>query len=327
MRSAVAESKRGSSREQHRYGCGARLSHQAILAFLFVALLAPGARARDPDRVEWSADWPKFRLTEGITTVGLASAAVAFDLMTPPEQPHWRGGILFDDWVRDSLGSQNRGTQQHAADISDYIFKGSLVIPSAIDIGVVTLGIHGRPDVAWQMLLINVQSFAIAGALSVGSEHLVGRARPYTADCGADGKTRDKNGQPLYNACGGSQDNLSFFSGHTAAASTMAGLTCVHHQHLPLYGGGFVDLAPCIGMIGASIADGVGRIVADKHYATDVTLGWGVGAFAGYVVPSLLHYGFTSGQRAPATGETGLRMVPLPQAYQGGLGLGVAGIF
>jgi membrane-associated phospholipid phosphatase len=125
------------------------------------------------------------------------------------------------------------------------------------------------------MLLINLQSFAIAGALSIGSEHLVARARPYTADCGADGRTRDKNGQPLYNARGGSQDNLDFFSGHTAAASTMAGLTCVHHQHLPLYGGGVADLARCVGLIGASIADGLGRIIAERHYASDVTLGWG----------------------------------------------------
>jgi membrane-associated phospholipid phosphatase len=303
------------------------LTRIAIPAFLFFALLAPCARAKDPDRVEWSADWPKFRATEGITTVGLASATIAFNLMTPREQPNWRGAILFDSWVRDNLRSQNRTNQQRAADVSDYIYKGSLVIPSAIDIGVVTLGIHGRPDVAWQMLLINLQSFAIAGALSVGSEHFVARARPYTADCGADGRTRDKNGQPLYNSCGGSQDNLDFFSGHTTAASTMAGLTCVHHQHLPLYGGGAADLAPCIGLIGASIADGLGRIIADRHYASDVTLGWGVGAFAGYVVPSLLHYGFTSNQHAPAPGATGLRMVPLPQVYEDGLGVGVAGVF
>jgi membrane-associated phospholipid phosphatase len=312
---------------ERRYQRGARLSRAALPAFLFVALLAPGAQAKDPDRVEWSADWPRFRLTEGIATIGLGSATLAFALMTPLKQPHWRGGILFDGWVRDNLRSQNRSTQEHAAQISDYIYKGSLLIPSAIDIGVVTLGIHRRPDVAWQMLLINLQSFAIAGALSVGSEHFVGRARPYTADCGADGKTRDKNGQLLFNACGGSQDNLDFFSGHTAIASTMAGLTCVHHQHLPLYGGGAADLAPCIGMIGASIADGLGRIVADRHYASDVTLGWGVGAFAGYVVPSILHYGFSSGQHAPAAGETGMRMVPLPQIYEDGLGIGVAGLF
>jgi hypothetical protein len=77
----------------------------------------------------------------------------------------------------------------------------------------------------------------------------------------------------------------------------MAGLTCVHHQHLPLYGGGVADLAPCIGLIGASIADGLGRIVADKHYARDCHAGLGVGAFAGYVVPSLLHHGFAPRQR------------------------------
>jgi hypothetical protein len=46
-------------------------------------------------------------------------------------------------------------------------------------------------------------------------------------------------------------------------------------------------------------------------HATDVTLGWGVGAFAGYVVPSVLHYGF-GGEKHPAAADgTGLRFVPL----------------
>jgi hypothetical protein len=52
------------------------LTRMAIPAFLFFALLAPCARAKDPDRVEWSADWPKFRATEGITTVGAEEAEV-----------------------------------------------------------------------------------------------------------------------------------------------------------------------------------------------------------------------------------------------------------
>jgi hypothetical protein len=96
-----------------------RLSRVAVSVFLRVSLLAPSVRAKDPDRVEWSADWPKFRLTEGITTVGLASAPVAFNFMTAAEQPHCRGGILFDNWVRDKLRSQNRETQELAADVSD----------------------------------------------------------------------------------------------------------------------------------------------------------------------------------------------------------------
>jgi len=103
----------------------------------------------------------------------------------------------------------------------------------------------------------------------------------------------------------------------------VAGLTCVHHQHLALYGGGFADALPCAFMITASLVDGVGRIVADKHYASDVVLGWGVGAFSGYVLPSALHYGFGHAQERKAA----LSLVLTPQIYVGGGGLGAVGIF
>jgi membrane-associated phospholipid phosphatase len=299
----------------------------ALATFVSLVAATGTALASDPDRVEWSPDWPKFRLLEGIGTIAFAAGTVAFNELEPRTEPHWRGGILFDDWVRGELRGESRTTQANAARVSDYIYLGSLVVPNVIDIGVVALGIHRRADVALQMLLINLQSFGIAGVLSVGSEHLVGRARPYTADCGADGSVRDRSGKPLFNACGGSQDYLDFFSGHTAAASTMAGLTCVHHQHLPLYGGGVADLAPCVLMIGASLADGAGRLVADKHYASDVIVGWGVGAFAGYVVPSLLHYGFGSGRKVASVQTDGITLMPAPQVYPSGAGLGMVGVF
>src|SRR5207253_5621614 len=53
-----------------------------------------------------------------------------------------------------------------------------------------------------------------------------------------------------------------FYSGHAAATATSAGLTCAHHQHLPLYGGGLADLVPCLVMSGVSIVTGISRIGA-----------------------------------------------------------------
>jgi hypothetical protein len=52
--------------------------------------------------------------------------------------------------------------------------------------------------------------------------------------------------------CGTGNDFRSFYSGHATATATTASLVCVHHQHLPLFGGGFADLVPCLIMIGVS---------------------------------------------------------------------------
>jgi membrane-associated phospholipid phosphatase len=136
---------------------------------------------------------------------------------------------------------------------------------------------------------------------------------------------RTASGVPLYHC--GRNANKSFVAGHVAAVTTMAALTCVHHQHLPLYGGGVADLAPCVLMIGASGFEGVARMVADKHWASDVLLGWTVGALSGYVVPSLMHYGFTSGHPIGEVHFASVYAIPVAQAYPGGAGLGMAGFF
>jgi hypothetical protein len=143
----------------------------------------------------------------------------------------------------------------------------------------------------------------------------VSRARPYTQDCAPDGQVRDASGRARFNTCcGGNSDYQTFFSGHSTGTATMAGPTCGHHQQLPLYGGGFADLTPCLFMIAVSGATGVSRIVADRHWASDVIGGWGAGALAGYVLPSLLHYGFSKGMPSGAIEVAGLRSVPALQA-------------
>jgi len=285
------------------------------------ALLLFASRHAGAEELEWSENWPKFRVSEAIATAVLAGGTVALNFAPVHEQATFRNGILFDDFVRDQLRGRSRATQEDFAHLTDYIFKGSLIVPF-VDVGV-AWGVRGSSTVAAQLFLIDLESLSFSGALSVGLEHAVGRGRPYTRDCGPDGKVRDSSGHLLFNACGGKEDNQSFYSGHTAAATTVAGLTCVHHQHLALYGGGFADAVPCGIMITASLLDGVGRIVADKHYASDVVLGWGVGAFSGYVLPSWLHYGFGHTQEPKAA----LSLVFTPQIYVSGGGLGVAGIF
>ncbi len=131
----------------------------------------------------------------------------------------------------------------------------------------------------------------------------------------------------MLGSCGDSEAYKSFYSGHAAATATMAGLTCAHHQHLPLYGGGFADLAPCLAMIGVSLGAGATRIMADRHWATDVLTGWTVGALSGYVLPSVLHYGFGGGRPIGEMHVGGAHVMPTPLAYVGGAGFGLVGSY
>jgi hypothetical protein len=204
---------------------------------------------------------------------------------------------------------------------------GGVLAPYIVDVYVVALGIHQSVDVAVQMLLMNLQSLGLAGVSTLAAERSFGRARPFTQDCGPDGQVRDASGRPLFNRCEGNVDSEEFWSGHAAATATMAGLTCVHHQHLPLYGGGLADLAPCMFMMGASAATGIGRMVADRHWASSVIVGWGVGALSGYVLPSILHYGFTAGHPLGEVRLDGAVFIPVAQVHAGGAGLGLAGFF
>jgi membrane-associated phospholipid phosphatase len=292
-------------------------------------LLAAGnANATDPDRVEWSKDWPRVRLWEGIGAVVLTVADAEIEPNVPIQsQAHWRGGVLFDDWARSTLRGRTAALQSAASTASDILYYGGTIGPLVIDNYFVTLSIHQNADVALQMFVINMQSLGVSGLVSLVAEHGVGRARPYTDKCDAQGHIYDASGALMTNHCGTTNDYRSFFSGHTAAVSTMAGLTCAHHQHLPLYGGGLADLAACLVMIGAATATGILRIVYDEHWASDVMTGAIVGAASGYVLPSLLHYGFGRGRGIGEIGNGSLWMAPSIVGYPGGAGLGAMGLF
>ena len=299
----------------------------AAAALLGAALVPRPARADDPARVEWSSDWPRARWWEVANVVALTIASEEINDRWPtPTSARWKGGILFDDWARAVFRADSAQGQLTASTVGDYLYKGSVLVPYVVDNYLVALSVHRSADVALQLTLINMQSLGFAGVLTLGAERAVPRERPFPEDCGKDGNVRDPTGA-IEESCGHGDDYKSFYSGHAAATATMAGLTCVHHQHLPLYGGGFADLAPCLFMIGVSATTGVTRLVADRHWASDVILGWGVGAFSGYVLPSVLHYGFGKGRALGQIHAGGVTVMPVAETYPAGMGLGVRGMF
>jgi membrane-associated phospholipid phosphatase len=257
-------------------------------------LLAQPARAADPARVEWKAEWPRFRTSEAILTGTMLLPIAGALLVYPQPKRNFEGGFLFDDAARDALVLDSRSGRERAATVSDNLYYGIGVFPLLVDTFVVTGLVHGAGDVALEMTAMNLQSYALTGAVALTFQKL-GRVRPVERGC---------RGDPNYSSkCDNEVAlNQSFVSGHTAIAMTSAGLTCAHHQHLPLYGGGFPDLAICIATIAGATTSGVLRVMSDNHYTSDVLLGMGLGFASGYVLPNWLHYGFGSGNEKKGDG-------------------------
>src|SRR5262249_26049996 len=153
-----------------------------------------------------------------------------------------------DKAARDLFRGRSVHVEYVAAKYSDTLLQTAVIFPIVIDAGIVALGVHRDPDVAAQMALIDAEALGFAGTVTLFSERFVARERPYIRDC--------VNGSSLNTPCGIEGDRISFFSGHTSATFTNAGLTCLPHQHLPLWGGGAPDVWACVWALGVGTLTG-----------------------------------------------------------------------
>lgn len=298
----------------------------ALLVVVSTLVAVPEtAHADQEPTVQWNEQWPRFRLVEGAAVVALTVGSTAIALSPVPQSAIWDQPILFDKAARELFKGTDAKTQELGGDISDGLYQGMVLGPYVIDNYIVALGVHRNPDVALQLTLMDMQSLGLSGVVALGFEHGLGRARPYQRECVKNGDFHPTG----FNVCGPDGGFVSFPSGHAAAAFTMAALTCVHHQHLPLWGGGWPDALACIGTMALATTSGTMRLVVDRHWASDVIAGAALGIFNGYFLPLWLHYGFGNKKNAVSTMfKTELGYVaPVPQLFPGGGGLGVMGSF
>ena len=154
---------------------------------------------------------------------------------------------------------------------------GLLIAEPVID-SFATIGYRDhRWDALLQTSVINLESFTFTALISSVMENSIKRQRPYLQTC-PDG------------SCANSPSNRSMPSGHTAFAFTGAGLFCTNHTYQSLYADTDLERTICATSLVLAGADGVARIMADQHYATDVIAGGVIGLFSGFVLPRLLHY-------------------------------------
>jgi membrane-associated phospholipid phosphatase len=264
-------------------GAGARARARGM-GWLVVAAgvgLSGGARAEDDHRLEWK--YPHFSPFEYATTGALIVNGAILELFSDQSAaPRWVGPVLFDTAVRDAVVGRNRATRDTADTLSDVAFYSAQLYSTVVDSGGVALIGDQNFEVASQTTLLNVQANALVFLLTRSSHRILARARSFHLSCPDDMDYSPYCDVPRYNA--------SFISGHASMAFAGAGLTCAHHQYLPLYGAPAADVAACVGVTVLATASGFLRIVADKHYASDVVAGAILGGLVGYGLPVLFHY-------------------------------------
>ena len=229
-------------------------------------------------------DWPEVVLTAVAGGVALATNIIH------PLNTGWTGGVLFDDDVR-KLRLGTIDAQYEARSASDLGLAIMVTYPILVDSLIVAYWYRGSADVGLQMGLIDMEAFAIVGAIEGATNIFTARARPYSAECGV---TRPANTAD----CETDALNRSFFSGHTAMAFTSAALICAHHEALHLFDSGWDHVMCASGFVAAS-SIGLLRILGDAHYFSDVFVGALVGTTVGLTIPLLHHYGGHGPQSKP----------------------------
>lgn len=196
-------------------------------------------------------------------SAGIAALASLSSALSPGSAWATNG---FDEGVRDLLRADSSQWRSRAGTTSDILVTSMVVAPYLNE------GLRIRnstlPAPGYNGLWVNTGAFAITGVLTMGVKHVVGRERPYVRNC-ASNATYDFG-------CGTADEDQSFFSGHTSWSFTGAGLICSNRE---------TSSTLCYSAVGVAATTGVLRIVADKHYATDVLVGALVGASVGYFFP------------------------------------------
>lgn len=261
-------------------------------------------RAPQPQPLQWSDDWRGMRAWEYPVSVGLMAGAFAARFWLRPPPPNWVGVSDFEQSIVDRLAVRQNPAHSSIRQLSDLGFYGAMafrLLDSALLPGLL------HPDswqVAWKMSWIDLEALAVVAAVEWGTQIFVGRVRPTALNC-SDPTRRGHLCDP--------QDPdyaRSFIAGHTATATAVAGLTCLHHGRLPLYGGGVADTLACAALVVNALGNGVARVVSERHYPSDVLMGWALGVAAGWVLPRALHYGWGEADAVETVGLPQVRERP-----------------
>jgi membrane-associated phospholipid phosphatase len=249
------------------------------LALALVVAVAPPARGAEPPvPLQYNL------ALDASITAAMGLSVILLSVFQPgllPESCRWCTPGPIDAAVRNALVW--KGGERTADVLSTVI---DVVIPaSAATYLLLSANAGGDVNAGLVDTLLVTQAAAAALLVNQVVKLLVARQRPHVFFGNDHGYAK-------------SEDNLSFYGGHTSFAFSVAAAT--------------VTVAAMRGYPGVGIAAGVGftlaagvgylRIAADQHYLTDILVGAALGGLMGWAIPRVFH----SPSPAPSTG-TALR--------------------
>lgn len=203
-------------------------------------------------------------LTAGLGIGFLVSETVAKDSLSPNDC-RWCDPPAFDRVIRNAVVWNDPDDAKTLSNIDAYI------VSPLVGLGLLYLS---DKDASWTRLIDDllpvVETVAISQVITQAVKFSVGRSRPFVR-LGIVGT-------------GDSDENLSFWSGHSALAfgiTTSAGLVA-HWRHY------WTEPYIWAAGITLSLSTEYLRMGADKHYFSDVLIGGAVGIGSGLLIPRLM---------------------------------------
>jgi len=293
------------------------LMRRSTLPLLLACLvfLPTSALAAEPAPVPDKPTRPRLRVNipiELTITLGGGVAWITTEALKSklaPSSCRWCEPPGIDLAVKNALRWQNT----KPADITSYVTGFALAPIAAFGLDALVVSSNGGSFGEWgEDALVILESIVVAADVNQLVKFSVGRERPFVHDLSPAEK--NKTSQP-------SDNNLSFFSGHTTlgfSAAVSGGMVATLKGY---------KSAPYIWATGLTLAAATGylRIAADRHYFIDVMTGAVWGTAAGLLVPWLHRPGKTKAKESAYGGQvTGLFGAPT----FGGSGavLGVSGV-
>lgn len=249
------------------------------LAAVLAAAAAHAEASTPPPSLEPRYDLVKDGAVTGATAVTTLTLLALQDRLAPT-RCRWCDPPRFDARL-------SRALRWRDTELADGSSTGLALAlgAGALGYGVLDGYQRGNPRAGWSNALLVTEATSAAMLLDTCVKYAAGRQRPYAWR----GETR----------AGDRHDrNLSFFSMHSTFAFAVASSssTLLLEQRAP-HARAYAAVA-----FGAAATVGYLRIAADRHYATDVLVGAGVGTALGWAIPHFLH---------PAR-ESGVQLVPSP---------------
>jgi len=219
-----------------------------------------------PYKIGWKEDLPFLIVGAGLATTGFVLK------YTNDTEPFTVSELETLD--RNDVNSFDRSAtynwDEQAAQVSDYLFLTTLVLPA-----VFLINHHTRSDIG-PLLLMGLEVASINFGTTAGVKNLVNRTRPYVynADLSDDQRTD-------------AQSRLSYFSGHTSVTASFSFFMAkvMNDYHPGMKTGLKVGLWAFAAAIPATT--GYLRVKSGKHFKTDVITGYAIGAFTGWIIPHL----------------------------------------